>query len=345
MENNEKTEDLKRNEGEQENTQVEDEKNSEDQKDLQETIESGENKVNEVIENPTADEEINKPSETEEKEIAENDEAAKNENSSPNEIKDEPETTKEEETEEKQETQISETDNQEITEPIQPSEQPIEKEEEKNQEETENEEDKDSFDFKTVISEGIELLEEVYPIEKWNLDNNNNGVRIYSRLDDATGLKMTRGEGVISKPATEIRDVLMDPSATLKWEGNLIENDIVEKTDNYIIIKSLDQKRTLVAQRETLILIKDIIREDGSILVLERSIEHPSFPTKKDCVRAFVHLWACILTPEKEDPNKTAVTFIIFLDPKGWVPKPLFNAVVNGQAMNVQKLKTYIEKL
>lgn len=195
-----------------------------------------------------------------------------------------------------------------------------------------------------AINDGMKVFEEVFPIEKWQLENESDGIKTFSRYDEGTGLKMTRGEGAIARPLDQIKDVLMNPSEVLKWEGSLIANDIVEKTDEYTIIQSLDQKRPFVTQRETLIIIKSFQREDGSTVVIERSVDHPKFPERSEYVRAFVHLWACILKPNKEDPNKTDTTFIIFLDPKGWVPKALFNAVVNGQALNVQKLKTYLEK-
>jgi len=195
-----------------------------------------------------------------------------------------------------------------------------------------------------AIEEGMKVFDEVFPIEKWTLENESDGIKTFSRFDAGTGLKMTRGEGEIARPLDQIKDVLMNPSEVLKWEGSLIANDIVEKTDEYTIIQSLDQKRAFVTQRETVIIIKSFQREDGSTVVIERSLEHPKYPERKEYVRAFVHLWACIMKPKKDDPTKTETSFIIFLDPKGWVPKALFNAVVNGQALNVQKLKTYLEK-
>jgi len=343
MDNQENVETQKNIEEVQEQPQNESEQTTEEVKDSQGIITSEENKTEETVENSNNVEET-KPSDSgevleQEKPIQEEEPVSKESNEETNAEK----TIESEEKQEDQPPQVENADNSETekkTEQIENVDQEVQE-----VKETEEEKRKEDFGFYSAIEDGMKLLEYVLPIEKWNLDNTNNGIKIYSRLDESTNLKMTRGEGVIFKPANMIRDILMDPSATLKWEGSLIENNIVEKTDDYTIIKSLDQKRTLVAQRETLILIKDIVREDGSILVLERSIEHPSHPTKQDCVRAFVHLWACILIPDKEDPNKTGVTFIIFIDPKGWVPKTLFNAVVNGQAMNVQKLKTYVEKL
>ena len=84
--------------------------------------------------------------------------------------------------------------------------------------------------------------------------------------------------------------------------------------------------------------------EQNSVLIVGKSIEHPAFPPRTAYVTAQVHIWGWLLTPVKDDVNKTHALYIMFVDPKGWVPTTIFNAVVHEQAQNARKLKNFVEK-
>jgi hypothetical protein len=202
-----------------------------------------------------------------------------------------------------------------------------------------------SPEYSQVINEAHTLFRDLAPIDKWEFYSEAHGVKSYTRQDAATGLKMARGEGKIHKPATEIVKSALDSSAVITWGKNLSIHERIHEEDEYYLFRSLDIKRMLVAQRETLVVNQVIKQEDGSTLILQRSLDHPSFPENKDYVRAFVYLFAWLLTPNQEDPNKTDISCIIYVDPKGWVPKPVFNAFINDQALTVTKLKEYLEKV
>lgn len=202
-----------------------------------------------------------------------------------------------------------------------------------------------SPEYSQVINEAQALFCDLAPLDKWEFYTEANGIKSYIRQDTATGLKMARGEGIIHKPATEIVQSTLDSSAVIKWGKNLSIHERIHEQDEYYLYRSIDTKKMLVAQRETLVVNQVIKQEDGSTLILQRSLDHPLFPENKDFVRAFVYLFAWLLTPNKEDPSKTDITCIIYVDPKGWVPKPVFNAFINDQALTVKKLKEYLEKV
>lgn len=198
--------------------------------------------------------------------------------------------------------------------------------------------------YATTISDACALFNELSPIDKWELYGETSDLKSYTRLDVATGLKMARGDGFIMRPVESIVKQVLDTEAVKKWANNLSSHVIVEESD-YIVYRSIDIKRMFVTQRETVVVTKAIKQEDGSTLVVQRSVEHPDYPEIKDYVRAGVYLFAWLLNPDKEDENKTNVTSMIFVDPKGWVPVPVFNAFVHDQAQSVKKLKDYMEKL
>lgn len=199
--------------------------------------------------------------------------------------------------------------------------------------------------YSQVIKEALGLFEELRPVDKWEFYGEANGLKTYTRLDVASGLKMARGDGVIMKSVDDIVKPVLDTEAVKKWGANLQSHQIVEENSEYTIYRSIDVKRMFVTQRETVIATKIVKLEDGSTVTVQRSTEHPDYPEIKDYVRASVLLFAWHLTPDKEVANKTYVTSIVFVDPKGWVPIPVFNAFIHDQAQNVKKLKDYVEKL
>jgi len=194
-----------------------------------------------------------------------------------------------------------------------------------------------------IIQQAKKIFDEVYPISNWNYENNKDGVDVYTRTDAQTGLKMARGEGTISKPFKDVEEAIRIPEKALKWEDILESNVNVEESGEYTVTRSIDKKKMFITQRETLLLTKTIKEEDGSHIFIGRSLEHPSFPETKDYVRAFINLWAWKLTTDKEDPNKTKVTYIMFLDPKGKIPTTLYNGFVKEQSLNVWKVKKFVE--
>ena len=205
----------------------------------------------------------------------------------------------------------------------------------------------ENTDTRTALLQNIEdarkAITDLLPLENWRLDSNKDGVKAYIRQNPATKLNMARGDAIISKSIADIQPAIQDPTIVLKWDDSTSVNEIVEKTDDYVIVRTIDKKKPLVTQRETVAVRKGITLDNGTFMSIGNSAEHTKFPVKKDYIRAEV-LWSWILTPVENDPNKTNVIYIVAVDPKGWIPGPIFNAVIHEQAQMVKKLRTFIEK-
>ena len=199
-------------------------------------------------------------------------------------------------------------------------------------------------DYTQAIKEATQLFEELRPVDQWTLESDKNGFRVYTRKDAATGLKMARGESTINKSVAKVDEALEDPKAVMKWDDTIVENDKLEQSGEYRVIRSLNKKQFMVTQRETLLVFQTVKNADGSLLIVGKSIDHASYPPKKEYVRAHIPVYGWLLTPNKEDPNKTDVIYIIFVDPKGMIPSGVFNSFVQEQAANAQKIKNYCEK-
>jgi len=198
--------------------------------------------------------------------------------------------------------------------------------------------------YKQAVDEAVKLWEELSPESSWNLESDKNGIKVFTRTDATTGLKMARGDGRINKSLAQVLPCVEEAAIVLKWDDSIDSNTRVEECGEYTVSRSIDKKKTFVTQRETVLAAKTFKNDDGSYLIIGRSVETPKVPETDTYVRAYIYIWAFKLTPVAGDENKCDATYMMFLDPKGKVPTTIFNAFVKGQAENVIKLKTYIEK-
>jgi len=197
--------------------------------------------------------------------------------------------------------------------------------------------------YAQTIDEAQKLLDELLPLTGWTLENKSGDIEVYTRIDPASGLKMARGDGLISRPVSKVEEAISSDEMVPKWDDTIGVNTRIEETEKYSVTRSLDKKKMFVTQRETVLLTSTIKQEDGTVIFLGRSIEHPKVPENKDYVRAFIYLWAWKLIPDKDDANKSKAIYMMFLDPKGKVPTTIFNAFVKEQANNVAKIKKFVE--
>ena len=199
-------------------------------------------------------------------------------------------------------------------------------------------------DLAKAIKEARSLFDELTPVEQWRLDSDKEGVKIYTRQDPITSLSMARGQSTISKPLSAVLPAIQDPKIVSQWDDSIAINENLEVQGDYVIGRSVDKKKTFVTQRETLMTTTTLKLDNGSTFIGGQSIEHPKYPPTSEYVRAHIHIWGWLLTPVKGDSNKTDVLYMIYLDPKGWVPTAVFNAFVGEQAQNARKLKSFLEK-
>jgi len=198
--------------------------------------------------------------------------------------------------------------------------------------------------YQQAVDEAIKLFNELSPESSWNLEADKNGIKVFTRTDAATGLKMARGDGRINRPIEQVLPAVEEAATVLKWDDSIESNTRVEEIGEYTVSRSIDKKKTFVTQRETVLASKTIKGDDGSYLVIGRSVESPKVPETDTYVRAFIFVWAMKLIPVEGDANKCDALYMMFLDPKGKVPTTIFNAFVKEQAQNVHKLKTFCEK-
>ena len=178
----------------------------------------------------------------------------------------------------------------------------------------------------------------------WEFQEEKQGVKLYTKLDEKTGLNLVRGEGVINAPASKIMETALNLSENKEWDDTVEEGRLIEKSDNTYVIYNLLKRVGLLKRRESLTVFQPYNEEDGTIYGVGTSIEHPSVPKTNDLLRINVRMAGWVLRPLKDNPNKTFATYILHADPQGWIPKKIINWVMGEQAMNVRKIGNYVEK-
>jgi len=201
--------------------------------------------------------------------------------------------------------------------------------------------------YENILKDKYRELREMYlqrHVDTWKLDKDDEGIKIYTKVDEETGLKTVRGEGVINAPAQKILETALDVSTNADWDTTMEAGKMVESHNNYHVIYNILKRIGLLAKREVLTVFHSFHEKDGTIYGVGTSIENPLQPSVSSYVRAHVNIAGWILEPIEGRPDSTYVTYILNADPKGSIPKTLFNWFVEQQGMNVLNLGKYMEK-
>jgi len=195
----------------------------------------------------------------------------------------------------------------------------------------------------------LERVKKIYKLEpenEWISSEDKEGISIHTKKDKDTGMDLVRGEGPIPLTPLEIKDILIydDPAALeydkTKGEGKLVENI----GDKYFFFYSKTKPPGLmISTRDVSILITFETDADGIVYVYGCSTPHAKMPETKGSVRAEVILWAWVITPVKDSPNKSNVVYMLQNDAKGYLPKTVVNKFVKDQASSVYLLRKLVE--
>lgn len=198
-----------------------------------------------------------------------------------------------------------------------------------------------------LLEEKRQYLKKIYPLDSknfWEKEASNKDVVIYSQIDKKTGLKIIRATTRIRAPKQKIIEVVEDVAVILEWDKTMDDAKIIHKTENYYILYTLVKKVPLIDQRESVFLGKFYHEEDGTILGVGTSIDHPAVPKSEDKIRATAYLVGWVLKSDPNDPNLTDYTLILHINPEGWIPNTVFNWFAHGQGFNVKPFGDFIEK-
>jgi hypothetical protein len=200
--------------------------------------------------------------------------------------------------------------------------------------------------------EGMLFLLDLYGgnTHNWESLGSRDGFEHYRIRLPNSGVMLMKGIGIIQAGADQIARALMDPTRRSDWdtlfkERNVIENLHDNGLDDRTLISHLKFKTPvpLVQARDfcTLATVK-VNRETGHGFFFSKSVLHPLVPESKDYVRG--DLMASGFVVEPLGNGLSRFTYLVQVDPKGWIPSWISNVVSNHQFLTLPKIRNYILK-
>ena len=200
--------------------------------------------------------------------------------------------------------------------------------------------------YDAVLRPKYEKLKAMYTLDAkngWEVSKDKFGVITHTKKDPQKSLNYARGEGKIHAPASIIAQELLRIEDYPLWDRTLEATKHIETIDDYMVGYAQVKKMPAVSTRESLSVNKLFYESNGIIIGVAASIEHPDCPVHKQNVRVDLCIIGWILIPDDQNPNSTNVVYILQIDPKGWLPKSLYNIFCDIQALNVGRLRNYIQ--
>eukprot|EP01017_Pseudomicrothorax_dubius_P046157 TRINITY_DN8094_c0_g1_i1.p1 TRINITY_DN8094_c0_g1~~TRINITY_DN8094_c0_g1_i1.p1 ORF type:complete len:216 (+),score=73.75 TRINITY_DN8094_c0_g1_i1:99-650(+) len=170
------------------------------------------------------------------------------------------------------------------------------------------------------------------------------GITCYMVIDE-NGIAMARGEGVVGIPVQELREFLSDNKRVKDYDDMVDKIEVIEIISPNIDITWQKVKGMLVVSpRDYVYLSCSRQKEDGTLYLLGRSIDHPQRPPTKDAVRAFLHIGGWILKPVEGRPDATHYIYMVKTDLKGSLPKGIVTNALKKQAFRMIEIEQAFRK-
>merc|ERR1711879_283834 len=123
-----------------------------------------------------------------------------------------------------------------------------------------------------------------------------------------------------------------------KWDELFISGKVVQQLDDsHQVLHFKFKSPSMVASNRDFVMARSVREnEDGSISANHVSVEHPDVPAEKGFVRGEIDVSGYYIVPTGE--NSCKCYYVVQLDPKGWLPTVVVNAVASKQPMVLAKL-------
>ena len=182
-----------------------------------------------------------------------------------------------------------------------------------------------SFNFLTIIGMVVSsLLCLSSTIYEWELEQEKDGIKVYTRYVEGSKLKEFKATTQINAPLQTMIDLLKDGDNMKDWYAGCSETRLVKKvSENEIFVYSRVPAPWPVKDRDNVSLMKFEQQADGSMLVSLHG--QPDYiPVKSSCVRMpyLKGFWQL----KSIDAHTTQVTHQVHADSGGMIPAWLANS-------------------
>eukprot|EP00455_Lapot_gusevi_P045797 TRINITY_DN5912_c0_g1_i1.p1 TRINITY_DN5912_c0_g1~~TRINITY_DN5912_c0_g1_i1.p1 ORF type:complete len:954 (-),score=260.10 TRINITY_DN5912_c0_g1_i1:40-2901(-) len=187
------------------------------------------------------------------------------------------------------------------------------------------------------------LLELVHlPEDSWEFLNETDDVRISSRSIKGSACKMFRGLGIVHANPVDIMAIIADPARRKWYDDMCVESSRFMELDSstsliYQTFEARDWCRT--AARDFVMVTKWTRLQDGTCVVVGKSVTHPDYPEGKKRVRATAHLGGWVIKPSQKVSSRSLVFYFMQVDLGGSVPSWAANIVSKKQPLCINHIR------
>ncbi len=181
----------------------------------------------------------------------------------------------------------------------------------------------------------------------WTFVQEKNGVRISSKKMPHNPLSMVKGEGVIKCPPEGIVAIVAEQANKASWDKMYKAGRVLQQVSEDCRVLYDSYNRIWPTAPRDFCSVALVERHvDGSVVMANRSVQHPDCPEVDGVVRANVMLGGIVLKPLPESNYEHShITYLMFVDVGGEIPTFVLNKIANDQPMCVAGLREVAERL
>ena len=177
----------------------------------------------------------------------------------------------------------------------------------------------------------------------WTFDKEKSGVIIAHRYQEDSPIVMLRGKTTINATIDTVLKTTEDYETRKTWDELFNSGEVLQQIDeNHQIITFRFKSPSMVVTNRDFVMSRGIKKnDDGTVLSNHVSVVFPNHPEQKGYVRGEVDVSGYYFEPQGD---KCVVTYVVQIDPKGWIPSVVVNSVASKQPLILAKLRDFLEK-
>jgi hypothetical protein len=209
-------------------------------------------------------------------------------------------------------------------------------------------EDPQYAEYLATTEAGYEaILKEAESDDGWVFWKEEEGIKIHSKDHPDDPVRCFRGKGIIPATAEVLRLHLVQVDLRKYWDDMFLGGTYkIELTPTVRVCNYKFSAPWPVTARDFVIIAGEKITDDGAFVTVVNSIERDDIPVDDSFVRGVLKSSGFVIRPLENDPvtgkPRCEITYLVQLNPMGWIPTIVVNAVNVSQPLCINTLKNAI---
>lgn len=180
-----------------------------------------------------------------------------------------------------------------------------------------------------TLNKVLKLIED--KDKDWKLAKSQDGIDVYKKFfgfGPGSNYACVKTSSVINSSLASVKDLLTDDHRVQEYNELFDKFRFVEViADHTKIVWTGSTPIFPLKPRDFCTCVHVRQLKDGTIVILNRAVNHPDAPTSSQYVRGAIVLGASIIQPMKGNPNKCRLTMMTQVDPGGFSPPLIVNHI------------------